>query len=241
MIWFSCQKCGKALGRPEASAGAFIFCDCGHGNVVPWDSTIPAPAQPVPVDPLPPSPPPLRPVPVGEEQIPMARRPAPPPLPPQQPRESRRRTPEYRAPGQCFNHQDRPVTRKCDACNEGFCTDCLVLLKGETLCGPCKNFRLKQTEHPPSLSAKAIAGVILAIATSPLVLCLWPFGANAFAVLVAMLGLIVQLSAIVLGILAIRETESDPRVAGRSLAITTVLTGGVSTLVTVMFVLFGPR
>jgi hypothetical protein len=244
MIWFSCPKCGKALSRPETSAGAFVFCDCGQGAVVPWDSTIPPPAQPVPAQPVPAAPPPLRPIPVSEEQIPVPRRPPPPPgsAPPPLPgtRDIRRRAPENRVQGQCFNHQDRQVVRKCDACGEGFCTDCLVLLKGETLCGPCKNYRLKQTDNPPALSTKATTGVILAIATAPVVLCLWPFGANAFAVLVAMLGLIAQLAAVVLGVLALRETEADPRIAGRSLAITTLLTGGLASVVTVMFVLFGP-
>jgi hypothetical protein len=240
MIWFPCSKCGKTLSRPESSAGAFVFCDCGQGLVVPWDSTIAPPAMPPPAVALPAAPPPLRPIPVAEEQIPVSRRPEPPPPPPGT-RDVRRRMPEVRSQDQCFNHQDRPVARKCDACGEGFCTDCLVLLKGETLCGPCKNFRLKQTDNPPSLSSKATTGVILAVASAPLVMCLWPFGANALAVLAAMLGLIAQLAAVVLGILAMRETEADPRIAGRSLAITTLLTGSLASVVTVMFVLFGPR
>src|SRR5438105_12622885 len=82
MIWFSCSKCQKTLGRPESSVGALVFCDCGQGNAVPWDSTAAAPAEPLPAEVLPPQPPPLRPVPVGEEQIPVARRPGPPPPPP---------------------------------------------------------------------------------------------------------------------------------------------------------------
>jgi hypothetical protein len=241
MIWFSCQKCSKALSRPESSAGAFVFCDCGQGNVVPWDSTMAPPAEPLPAELVPSTPPPLRPIPVSEEQIPVSRRPAPPPPPLPATRDVRRREPEYRAPGQCFNHQDRLVVRKCDACGEGFCTDCLVLLRGDTLCGPCKNYRLKLMDNPPALSSKATVGVILAVLTAPVVLCLWPFGANAFAVLAAMLGLIAQLAAVVLGVLAIRETEADPRIAGRSLAITTLLTGSLASVVTVMFVLFGPR
>jgi hypothetical protein len=242
MIWFACPKCSKTLSRPESSAGAFVFCDCGNGMVVPWDSTVPPPAEAPPLEHVPAAPPPLRPIPVSEEQIPILRRPAPPPPPLPAPRDIRRRGPEQRVPGQCFNHQDLPVVRKCDACNEGFCTDCLVLLKGSTLCGPCKNYRLKQMDDPPALSTKATVGVILAILTAPVVLCLWPFGAsNPLVVLAAMLGLIAELTAVVLGVLAIRETESDPRIAGRSLAITTLLTGGLACVVTVMFVLFGPR
>src|SRR5207237_1299689 len=124
MIWFSCSQCGKALGRPEASAGAFVFCTCGQGNVVPWDSTIPAPAEPLPAE-APPGPPPLRAIPVGEEKIPVARRPSspPPPPPPRRPDDEdddlRRRlssAPAVRNPGRCFNHQDRPILHKCDDC-----------------------------------------------------------------------------------------------------------------------------
>src|SRR5271156_2827409 len=46
MIWFTCKKCGKSHGRGESSAGTMIFCDCGHGNTVPWESTA---AEPAPV------------------------------------------------------------------------------------------------------------------------------------------------------------------------------------------------
>src|SRR5947208_15063000 len=117
MIWFSCSKCQKTLGRPESSAGALVFCDCGQGNVVPWDSTAAAPAEPLPAEVLPPQPPPLRPVPVGEEQIPVARRPSPSAPPPSREDDDLRRrfsTPQNRNPGQCFNHQDRPVLHKCE-------------------------------------------------------------------------------------------------------------------------------
>src|SRR5437588_8008736 len=44
MIWFTCKKCGKTHGRAENSAGSMIFCDCGHGSLVPWESTAPEPA-----------------------------------------------------------------------------------------------------------------------------------------------------------------------------------------------------
>ncbi len=49
MIWFNCSKCGKTHGRPENSIGSVVFCECGQGNRVPWESTAPEPPpQPVP-------------------------------------------------------------------------------------------------------------------------------------------------------------------------------------------------
>ena len=44
MIWFTCKKCGKTHGRTETSAGTMVFCECGNGNTVPWESTAAPPA-----------------------------------------------------------------------------------------------------------------------------------------------------------------------------------------------------
>src|SRR5262249_16114600 len=46
MIWFSCKQCGKVHGRAENSAGTLVFCDCGQGNTVPWESTAAEPEEP---------------------------------------------------------------------------------------------------------------------------------------------------------------------------------------------------
>ena len=67
MIWFSCKQCGKTHGRPETAAGATIFCDCGTGLVVPWESTAAEPAA-VPAE-L--APPPLEPVPFEAPAVPV--------------------------------------------------------------------------------------------------------------------------------------------------------------------------
>ena len=66
-------------------------------------------------------------------------------------------------------------------------------------------------------------------------MCLIPFGKESFATLVGLLALIAQASATVLGAMALRETEKDSRLAGRSLAITTIVTGGLAQIVTVCF------
>ena len=48
MIWFTCKKCGKTHNRPDTAAGTMIFCACGNGNTVPWESTASEPATPGP-------------------------------------------------------------------------------------------------------------------------------------------------------------------------------------------------
>ena len=40
MIWFTCRQCGKRHVRPEAECGTLVFCECGQGNRVPWQSTV---------------------------------------------------------------------------------------------------------------------------------------------------------------------------------------------------------
>ena len=47
MIWFACKQCGKTHGRPDSAIGATIFCDCGCGLLVPWESTAAEPSTPV--------------------------------------------------------------------------------------------------------------------------------------------------------------------------------------------------
>ena len=54
MIWFACKQCGKSHGRGEHLAGTLVFCECGHGNRVPWSSTI---AEPEPEEAMPAPPP----------------------------------------------------------------------------------------------------------------------------------------------------------------------------------------
>jgi hypothetical protein len=247
MIWFSCSQCGKALSRPESSAGAFIFCACGQGQVVPWDSTLEAPPGAVPAE-APQEPPPLRPIPVGEEKLPLPRRP--PPVPPRD-RDDRRDEsddrpriavgPTVRNRDKCLNHQDRPVQEKCADCNEGFCPDCLLHFQGRTLCGPCKNYRLRTTERPGTFSNKAWIAAALAMGTAVCVSCVWPFGATGMGLLVSVLALFAEAGAMILGGLALRETDVNPRLSGRALAITSMLTGGLAGVLTLGFMLFGPR
>ena len=244
MIWFTCTKCRKVISRPETSAGAFVFCDCGQGMVVPWESTMSAPAEPEADPQAPPVPRvvPL-PMPMDEEPIPVAK--AAPSSARSDGSDARSREwakPSARDPNACFNHQDRPGQEKCADCAENFCGDCLVKLKGTSLCGPCKNFRLREVNKPSSVSGKAVVGILLAVCCAPLATCLVPFPISGFYRRPLRGGACwEQLLAMLLGGLALHDTEKDPRLTGRSLAITTLLTGGLAVVVTVFFMLLGPH
>jgi hypothetical protein len=239
MIWFSCGKCDKTISRPETSAGALVFCDCGQGNTVPWESTVPAPAQPLP-ERTPAVFPPLSPLPVSEENIPVVR-PAPSAPRRGEPQDRPAAAPLPSGGDVCLNHPDRAGQEKCAACGESFCGDCLIKFKGQSLCGPCKNFRLRETTRPSSVSGKAVLGVVLAMCFAPLIMCGMPFEGTRVSLVIGAVALLGQLLAILLGAVALVETEKDPRLSGRSLAITTLLTGGLATLVTVCFMVFTLR
>jgi hypothetical protein len=238
MIWFSCQQCGKVQGRPEESAGVVVFCACGKGNVVPWESTAAEPEEaPEPVVPASPRLEPMSfdpPAPRGPLSRPASRPPAvePPPVP-----RPRRRRERYQSdPNFCFNHQSVASQKTCADCGEAFCAACVVTFRGLVLCGPCKNFRVHGLEQPPRVSGLALASLILAFVTGPLALILLATG----NLMVSLLPLVLHATALALGVLALRATEKDSRLSGRSLAITGILAAAVAALLTVALTMYGP-
>jgi hypothetical protein len=228
MIWFNCKQCGKTHGRPDNLAGTLVFCECGHGNRVPWNST--APAQEIPdAEPAPP------PQPRAPE-----RAPAPPayppsaPLPPRKVRERLRIRPEY-----CLQHDETPSTEVCADCKMRFCSACVVTLQGRTLCGPCKNFRIRALSQPPRILPLAIISLILALTAGPVTLVLSFLavglsiqeGATGVAVLLCVLALALPTVGLVLGGMALRQIETQAFTGGRALA----ASGSVASLVSVLW------
>ncbi len=222
MIWFRCKQCGKTHGREEALAGILVFCDCGEGNRVPPESTAPGPAVPPPPEP------PLAPRRPGEDS-PVPRR-----------RWRRGAAPLTSDPERCRNHPEQPRAAVCDACGEPFCAACVVSLQGKTLCGPCKDFRSRAARRPPRVSALAVASLLVALVVASPVACCLPFSAVAAQAngagnpaVTAVLGLIavgLPLTALVLGLCALREIETTPNVSGRPVALTGAIAAGVGLL-----------
>ena len=218
MIHFACKQCGKRFQRPDETAGTLVFCSCGTGNRVPWESTVAA-----------------------EEAAPPAAAPEPavPRVLPASPREAaesdfdfdrpRRRSPVVRRrdPAYCFNHEDAPAELKCTDCSEAFCAGCVVGLQGQTLCGPCKNYRIRRILRPPrtsTLSILALVGAVVAGGAS-FFLVLMGIGAaeassagGAFGVLAAfgIMALVAQLIVAGLAVFGLYDVEKHPRVSGRA-------------------------
>lgn len=224
MIWFRCNACGKTHGRPDNSAGAMIFCECGQGLTVPWEST--AAPETVPASPLP-----ATAIPLEKESN----------LPEVLPRVRRRSSPRRSDPAYCLNHETVLSQHKCPDCSEAFCGDCVLTFQGTTLCGPCKNYRVRRLLRPPQLSGMALSSALLALIAGPVSFFVAAMAASSGASLVSVLALLPQFAALGLGALALRVTETDAKRSGRSLAITGIVAAGVACVLTMVVSIFANR
>ena len=251
MIWFTCKNCSKTHSRPENSAGTMIFCDCGHGNTVPWESTTAPPAA-APALTAAPKVPDLAPILFDPASVPTTPGHTPPPKPSAYPvkspppieddRPTRRGRTEKRDPDFCFNHQRRPKTASCADCTEGFCADCVVKYQGASLCGPCKNFRTRRAELPPAASAMASASLIIALIAGPLFMCLLLNSPRSDPMrILSWLSLLPQLLAIGLGVWALRDAEMERKGGGQWVAVTGIATAILTCLVMFLMNLFANR
>jgi hypothetical protein len=223
MIWFACKQCGKRHGRDEHLSGTLVFCECGHGNRVPWSSTV---AEPPPEEakPVPPPPPPRMPrPPLSEERSELDF------LRPRRTRERRRPNPNY-----CLNHEETAKEATCSDCRASFCSACVVELQGQTLCGPCKNFRFGALNRPARLPALALTAFVLALVSTVISLIL-NFMAIGFTTLMeaglaaslisCTVALFFAVGELILSGLALRQIDRQPALGGRGLAMTGAMAG----------------
>lgn len=253
MIWFTCKKCGKTHGRSESSAGTMVFCDCGHGNTVPWESTTAEPAAPPVI--AAPKVPDLAPIqfdpvvaPNTPGGVPSSRSstypvgPAKEPPPLDDDRPIRRGRMEKRDPDYCFNHQRRPRASVCADCQEAFCRDCLVQFQGASLCGPCKNFRARKEELPPSSSTMASTSVVISLIAGPLLMCLVLANPDSSPMrILGYLSLLPQLIALGLGIWALREAELERKGGGQWVAISGIVASSLTSVLMLLIIQFAGR
>src|SRR5216684_4131554 len=235
MIWFACQQCGKRQGRQDREAGTLIFCDCGTSNRVPWESApgadatrLAAEEPPIPVYSMPES--------DGIPAIPLANA-------PDRPARARTVRPAIRPrdPAYCLNHQETPKQQSCVDCEEGFCDDCVVVWQGQVLCGPCKNYRIRQSERPAALSLMALFSPILAMAGGLVGFFMAAIAGQAGAPGVGFMSVIPEFAALVLGLAAIRRIENDPMVKGRPLAMIGIVAALVAGILNCLMVLIVHR
>jgi hypothetical protein len=230
MIWFLCKQCGKRHGRADNLASTLVFCECGQGNTVPWQSTTTPPAAP-------PAPP--RPLPSSRAQ-------------PFDDRDEGRPPPENdsagdllrrrkanvfrrRRPGFCLNHDDAATDKICEDCKESFCPNCLVEQQGKTLCGPCKNFRIRGMHRPTKVPGLAVVALIVGLVSGPVAFCMTlvgagPQGSLFVAIALSVIGLLLPVGGMVVSWYALREIESKPNLGGRGLAMTGATTSLIGAL-----------
>ena len=254
MIWFVCKKCGKTHGRTDPTAGTMVFCECGHGNTVPWESTAEAPPPPpvVLAPPQTPKGPDLEPIqfdPVTVSSPPgstpsKARDTYPTSTPPveDEDRPYRRGRTERRDPDFCFNHQRRPKAAVCAECEEAFCANCLVTFQGATLCSACKNFRSRRQELPPSTSTMATASLVISLIAGPIMMCLLISSPSTKAMyILSLLSLLPQVMALGLGIWALRDAEKENKGGGQWVAVTGVGTAALTCVVMLLLQVFASK
>jgi hypothetical protein len=198
MISFVCKQCGKTQSRPDEAAGTLVFCECGQANRVPWEGTAAA----------------------EEEAPPRARR----RNDEGEPRRSRRERRRTRA-GYCLDHEDVPATGTCADCGEGFCPRCIVTLQGATLCGPCKDQRVRTMQRPPQVAPMAILGMVLGLVIGPFLFfaIIVPVASDVSAparLFWALLAAALSGGVLAISLLALRQIDTGPNRGGRALAMT---------------------
>ncbi len=237
MIWFTCQQCGKKHGRPEKAIGSLVFCECGQGNMVPWEST--AQAETVGVAEEAPLVPEL--APVKFEPVPVP--PAYPRAEPKPLRDERRPRRKRRDPNECLNHPDVVREAACVDCGASFCQDCLVYLQAKPLCGQCKNQRLRALHRELPTSQLALLSLLLALFTGPLAFILYAMGVmgRGDTSKFPLLGLVPQLIALALGVWALQRIEKNRALGGQALALSAIFTAGLAMFWSVFVTYYGPR
>jgi hypothetical protein len=227
VIHFACKQCGKPFTRADEAAGTLVFCECGTGNRVPWESTMAAPpAEPEALGPAADSSMP------GDEEreIPHRRTRSP----------VRREVPD-RDPSFCLNHQDRPRQETCADCGESFCASCVITFDGQTLCGPCKNFRIRSMQRPAQFSVYALFSLLLGLVTGPTGLFCVGMSTATRSSVPSFAGLVLPILAVFLGAKALRDIETQPNRTGRSIAISGMVCGIVTAFLTVVWAMLVER
>src|SRR5262249_10256763 len=85
-------------------------------------------------------------------------------------------------------------------------------------------FRIRDLQRPPRVSPLAIVAFVGALLTGPLGFCLLSVGTGFKAPTFGLLGVVPPVIVFVLGFRALREVEADPRLSGRALAMSAVVT-----------------
>jgi hypothetical protein len=107
------------------------------------------------------------------------------------------------------------------------------------LCGPCKNFRARREELPPTASSMATASLVISLLAGPLMMCLTIYkpGEGSMRVL-SYISLLPLLLAMGLGGWSLYEAEKERKGGGQWVAITGIATAGLTCILMVLLQVF---
>jgi energy-converting hydrogenase Eha subunit A len=150
--------------------------------------------------------------------------------------------PVQRDPRFCFHHPQAAAELTCAACGEKFCPACVVTFRKERLCGPCKNFRVRRIQRPRDVSVMAILSPLVAVIAGgfwAMVLGVSAAGKPERSTVLTLwvIGMLPQLIAMTMGALALQKMEQDPRVTGKGMAITGMVSAVVCAVATAQITL----
>ena len=199
-----------------------MFCDCGTGSRVPWESSATAPTPPeLPEEE------PIRFEPTkGEKPLPIS--------PNISVQKLRRRPHAPIDADYCFNHTSSRKESACDGCGLSFCRRCLAKFEGKSLCAACKNYRTRLLQRKPRTPGFATASFVTALFAGPALFCMVPYMMGTQSRWLTLLFLLPQAFALAAGIHALIAIRRDPNRSGGHLAVAGV---GMASLVCVLMLL----
>ncbi len=124
----------------------------------------------------------------------------------------------------CFHHDESASETNCDACKLPFCKLCVIPLQGQTLCGPCKNFRIAALGRAPRVLPLAVVSLVVSLVSGPVMLILSLVaiglhvgeGETGAAVVLCLLAIALPITGLFLAGRALRQIHSPPEVGGTS-------------------------
>ncbi|MFQ3593774.1 MAG: hypothetical protein SNJ82_11405 [Gemmataceae bacterium] len=133
-------------------------------------------------------------------------------------------------PEVCWNHENEATAGLCAGCRLPFCESCLVELRGQFVCGVCKNFRIASAGQPIRTFPMAIVAFLSSLVVGPVGLTLSLVGVGLFfgdgtagpTLLLSVVALFPVAGALLLSLWVVRKLEGQTRLSGRALAMSGV-------------------
>ncbi|MFO0866605.1 MAG: hypothetical protein U0744_18525 [Gemmataceae bacterium] len=157
------------------------------------------------------------------------------------PTRGRRRRKHVVDPNICFNHERTASKTVCRDCGVGFCEQCLVEFEGASLCGPCKNFRIRMVQQPHDMPGLAVLALLGALLTTPFFFCLLPMGKQNAIPMLALLAILPEIGAFLAAVVVLSRLSKSGKTAGRSLALATIVASVVLSFLMGLLTIFGDR